>query len=151
VRPATADDVPELVRLRGLMFEAMGRSGDGWRQPAAQAFAERIEDGTMRVYVIDGDNGLAACAVGLVDRRLPGPGTPNGLWGHISGVVTDPAYRRGGFARLLTEALLTWFADQDIRRVDLHASREAEPLYRALGFFEKPDKALTWLAPGRLG
>src|SRR4051812_25076408 len=98
------------------MFDEMARTGDGWQEPAARAFTERLKDGTMQVFVIDGEGGLAACAVGLVDRRLPGPGTPNGLWGHISGVVTDPACRRRGYARALTVALLDWFQTNEIRR-----------------------------------
>jgi len=146
VRMASPADVSELVRLRGLLFSALGRGGDGWQEPAARMFAERLKNGTMAVFVIDGDDGLAACAVGLVDHRLPGPQTPNGLWGHISGVVTDPGYRRRGYARVLTTALLDWFQAHGIRRVDLHASAEAEALYRDLGFFEKRDKALTWVA-----
>src|ERR1051325_9409014 len=112
VRVATERDVAELVRLRELMFVAMG-DGDGLseecRQACVRAFEERLADGTMRVFVVDGDGKLAACAVGLADRRLPGPGaTLNGLWGHVSGVVTDPDYRRRGYARLLVTALLDW-------------------------------------------
>jgi len=151
VRVATDQDVAELVRLRELLFVSMGRGADlspEWRLACARTFEERLADGTLRAFVVDGDAGLAACAVGLVDRRLPGPGTVNGLWGHVSGVVTDPGYRRRGYARLLTVALLDWFQERGIKRVELHATKEAEPLYRELGFAERKDPALTWLAPG---
>ncbi len=147
MRPATLDDVPELVRLRALMFASMGRTADGWQDAAARDITDRLKDGTMQVFVIDGEPGLAACAIGVVDRRVPGPSTPNGLWGHISGVATDPAYRRRGYARLLTQALLDWFQANGVRRVELHATPVAEPLYRDLGFAEQPYTALTWHLP----
>ena len=147
MRPATIDDIPELVRLRALMFASMGSTGDGWQDAAARDIAERLKDGTMRVYVVDGEPGLAACAIGVVDRRVPGPGTPNGRWGHISGVATDPAYRRRGYARLLTQALLGWFEANGVRRVELHATAAAEPLYRELGFVDQTYQALTWRPP----
>ncbi|MGW4410746.1 hypothetical protein ACWEJ6_42390 [Nonomuraea sp. NPDC004702] len=40
--------------------------------------------------------------------------------------------------------LLDWFRDRDAVRVDLTASREAEPLYRRLGFADHPDPLLCW-------
>jgi hypothetical protein len=52
---------------------------------------------------------LACCAVWL-EEHLPGPGNPNGLRGHIAGMVTEPAsrhrtaahafYRRLGYEEL---------------------------------------------------
>ena len=49
---------------------------------------------------------------------------------------TDPRYRGRGYARETTVALLDWFAAQGVTRVDLHATPEAEHLYRSLGFAE---------------
>lgn len=150
VRLATVNDIPELVRLRTLFYAALGRDTNlsaQWREATEQAFTDRLSsDGAMAVFVIDGNAGLAACAVGSVDRRLPGPETTNGLWGHVSGVVTDPDYRRRGYARLLMTALLDWFQARGIRRVELRASAQAEQLYRELGFADRRDTALTWMA-----
>ncbi len=49
---------------------------------------------------------------------------------------TDARYRGRGFARATTEALLDWFAERGVTRVDLHATPDAEHLYRDLGFRE---------------
>lgn len=48
------------------------------------------------------------------------------------------------------EALLGWYREQGVRRIDLRASAEAEPLYAALGFVRTPDPAmrLTFSPPG---
>lgn len=40
------------------------------------------------------------------------------------------------------EALLDWFRERGVRRVDLRASEEGEPLYASLGFVRTPDPAM---------
>ncbi|MGW6061477.1 GNAT family N-acetyltransferase [Streptomyces sp. NPDC055189] len=151
IRQATQDDIPELVRLRALLFENLGgeyfnpSSGDdGWRHALAVVLKEQSATGGMRVLVTDGDAGLAACAVGSVEQRLPGPHLPSGRVGLVIGVVTDPAHRRRGHSRSLMRGLLDWFREREVARVDLYASPEGEPLYRDLGFVDHPDPALYW-------
>lgn len=156
VRLAVEDDVAELVRLRALLFETLDGdffnppSGDGgWRDACAATFREQLGReqlgaDTMRVLVVDGDDGLAACGIGTVQTRLPAPHLVNGRGGQVLGVITDPAYRRRGYSRAIMRGLLDWFRERDVSRVDLHASRESEPLYRELGFVPRPDPALSW-------
>ena len=89
------------------------------------------------VFVVDAEGGaLAACAVGTVEERLPSPSSPAGRFGFVFNVCTDPAHRGRGHARAVTRALLDWFAEHGVTRVDLHATPEAEHLYRDLGFTE---------------
>ncbi len=144
---ALPQDAAELVRLRRLMFAAMhGRDEPGPWERAAEELARRqlrTRPGTeplLGAFVVDGDEGgephLAACAVGRVEERLPAPGHAAGRFGFIFNVCTDERYRGRGYARATTEALLDWFAARDVTRVDLHATEEAEHLYRALGFGE---------------
>ncbi|MGK5555769.1 GNAT family N-acetyltransferase [Actinomadura kijaniata] len=151
VRPATENDIAELVRLRALLFETLGgdyfnpASDDGaWRDALAAVLKERLADGTMRILVVDGDDGLAACGIGGVETRLPGPHLRNGRVGLVIGMVTDPAHRRRGHGRAIMHGLLDWFRDQDVARVDLYASHDGEALYRELGFTDHPDPALYW-------
>ncbi|MER5863909.1 GNAT family N-acetyltransferase [Kitasatospora sp. NPDC002040] len=145
VRPATPEDAAELVRLRGLMFEAMsGRADPGpWRRTAELELRERLavpaDRRTMAAFVLDDPaepGRLAACAVGTLERRLPAPGHPDGLFGFVFNICTDPAHRRRGHARACTEALLAWFDARRVTRVDLHATEGGEALYRSLGFHE---------------
>ena len=155
VRRAVPGDIPELVRLRALLFETLGgeffnpASADpSWRETCAAVFKEKLDDERARILVVDGAagtggaGGLAACAVGTGELRLPSPHLPRGLVGNVLGVVTDPAYRRRGHSRALVRELLDWFHATGVDRVDLHASREGEPLYRDLGFTDHPDPSL---------
>lgn len=160
-RPATRDDLAELVRLRALLFENLGgeyfspSSADtGWRDDLAMVLKGQLATEGMRILVVDGDKdgdrdggggrALAACAIGSVEQRLPGPHLRNGRVGLVIGVVTDPAHRRRGHSRALMRGLLDWFRERAVARVDLYASPEGEPLYRDLGFVDHPDPALYW-------
>jgi GNAT superfamily N-acetyltransferase len=152
VRQAVAGDVAELVRLRAMLFESLGDhhasasavASQGWRVALAEVLASAVDAPDMRILVVDGSAGLAACGVGTIERRLPNPRLVNGLLGQVFGVVTDPGYRRRGHSRAIMAGLLDWFRSRSVARVDLHASREGEPLYRDLGFTTHPDPAMFW-------
>jgi len=64
--------------------------------------------------------------------------------GHILSVYTDPQQRRRRHSRAIIQELSGWFRDRGVTRVDLHASADAEHLYRSLGFADHPDPSLTW-------
>src|SRR4051812_49347513 len=130
-------------------------SDDGsWLDALAVVLKEQLDAVDVRILVVDGDadgergeddaGGLAACGIGTIEQRLPGPHLHNGRIGHVIGVVTDPAHRRRGHSRAIMRGLLDWFREREVARVDLHASAEGEPLYRDLGFTDHPDPALYW-------
>src|SRR5262245_48096336 len=101
VRRARMDDLAELIRLRALLFEHLDGTtpGDGWRGALTEVLAEQLVSETVRILVVDGADGLAACGIGTIEQRLPNPRLQNGRLGHVFGVVTDPAYRRRGYSR----------------------------------------------------
>lgn len=157
VRAGRHGDVAEVVRLRRVMFAAMtGTDAPGpWEAEARRMLAGQLAaapDPATGVFVVDAEGaaGLAACAVGTLEERLPSPSSPAGRFGFIFNVCTDPAYRGHGYARAVTEALLDWFAARGVTRVDLHATPDAEHLYRELGFAAH-STALSLDVSGRAG
>ncbi|WP_405708418.1 MULTISPECIES: GNAT family N-acetyltransferase [unclassified Streptomyces] len=155
VRQAVEDDIAELQRLRAMLFDDLGgdffdpaSGGDDWLGALAVVLKEQLSanSGTdaVRILVVDGGSGLAACGIGTIEQRLPGPHLSNGRIGQVIGVVTDPGYRRLGHSRSIMQELLGWFRERDVARVDLYASCEGEPLYRELGFTDHPDPSLYW-------
>jgi GNAT superfamily N-acetyltransferase len=139
------------------MFDSMDRAAgrppaaDGspqpWEQPAERLLRSRLAepDGGLAVFVVDrpdGAGGLAACAVGTVEQRLPGPGNPSGLVGEVFNVATDPDLRRRGYSRACMTALLDWYREHGVHKIDLHASAEGEPLYASLGFVRNAAPAM---------
>ncbi|MFD5191735.1 GNAT family N-acetyltransferase [Streptomyces sp. NPDC058357] len=105
---------------------------------------DQLATEAVHILVVDGESGLAACGIGTVEQRLPGPHLRNGRIGQVIGVVTDPAYRRLGHSRSVMRGLLDWFRASGVARVDLYASSGGEPLYRELGFTDHPDPSLYW-------
>ncbi len=72
--------------------------------------------------------------VGWVNLYLPGPTAPDGRCGHVGSVSTGERARRQGHARSVLQALLAWFDELGVTRVDLRAAPMGEWLYRRLGF-----------------
>ncbi|WP_406016110.1 GNAT family N-acetyltransferase [Streptomyces sp. NBC_00984] len=151
VRQAVEDDIAELVRLRAMLFENLGgdffdpvSGGNDWLDVLAVVLKEQLAADAVRILVVEGGSGLAACGIGTIEQRLPGPHLRNGRIGQVIGVVTDPAYRRLGHSRSIMQGLLDWFRESDVARVDLYASTGGEPLYRELGFTNHPDPSLYW-------
>jgi GNAT superfamily N-acetyltransferase len=142
VRPATAADAEELVRLREVLFD--DAAPGPWRAQALLDFRTGIGSGSLTAFVVDAEEPgrLAASAVGVIEHRVASPANPSGRLGYIFGVATDPAYRRRGFSRACMQRLLAWYKRENITRVDLMASAEAEPLYASLGFVRRTDPAM---------
>jgi GNAT superfamily N-acetyltransferase len=149
-RRATADDAAELVRLRAVMIAdlSLPDGDDNWREPSRQILAKRLDEpsATMAAFVVDrpdgAGEGLAACVVGTIEQRLGRPGDPEGRTGYVFSVATDPDMRRRGYSRQCMNALLNWYREAGLRRVDLRASPDGAPLYRSLGFTPSRDPAM---------
>jgi ribosomal protein S18 acetylase RimI-like enzyme len=139
IRRATVADVDDLVRLRRVMFEAMGFDDpaklDAGDAAAADYFAQAIPSGEFQGWLAVTPAGEAVSTCGLViDQHPPGPGNLSGKTGYIMNVVTHPAYRRNGLARRLVQAALAWLDERGIQRAELHATDMGRPLYEELGF-----------------
>jgi GNAT superfamily N-acetyltransferase len=148
VREARRSDAAALVRLRVVMFDAMGTDAaaladPAWRLAAHGWFTDRVGAPDVRTVVAEVDGAVVSCAVGEVSALIPGPSTPNGSVGLISNVATLEPYRGRGLATACTDHLLGWFAERtDVTRVDLFATPEGARLYAVRGFVASPFPAL---------
>jgi GNAT superfamily N-acetyltransferase len=140
-RAAAPADAEELVRLRAIMLDSLnpGHGDDSWQSASVAILRGALAelDGNMTAFVVDTPNNpgvLAACAVGTIEHRLGSPGNDSGLSGHVFSVATDPAMRRRGCSRACMEALLGWYRERGVPKIDLHASDQGAPLYASLGF-----------------
>jgi GNAT superfamily N-acetyltransferase len=153
VRRAAVVDTAELIRLRAVMFEAMGidASGNHWRDAFAAQLRNHLHHGkTLAGFVIDEPTApcrLAACGLGMISERFPGAADPTGRVGYLASMATDPHHRRRGYASAILTALLDWFDARGVRTVELHATPSGEPLYRAAGFIEPFCPALSRYGP----
>ena len=150
------------------MFRAMAVAGaagrpdavedTSWYPAAREVIVSRMARGTLAAFVVEDErpavNGeagsgplLVACAVVTLEERLPGPGFPRGRSGSMSSVFVVPEHRGGGLARSVVSAGLGWLSEKGAEVVDLHATPDAERLYRSLGFSEASSVALRRVEP----
>lgn len=152
-RHADLGDIEELVRLREVMLASwFDMADESWKASAAEILRRRMGEDkpTIGVTVVDapdGSGGLAACAVGTISERLPGPPNPTGRYGWIFNVVTDPQWRKRGYSRACTKALLDWFGDQNVHVLELLASEQGEGLYKEFGFTISNEPAMRLNSP----
>ncbi|MER6444536.1 GNAT family N-acetyltransferase [Streptomyces venezuelae] len=140
-RLAVPADVPELIRLRAVALAALGvdpgPADAAWRQVARTWFLDRVgERPGMRCLVVGGAPGEPLLATGMawVTHHLPSPRWTDGRRGYLDGIVTDASARGRGHGRRIVDALVGWLDGIGVHYVQLHASSDGEPVYRAAGF-----------------
>jgi ribosomal protein S18 acetylase RimI-like enzyme len=141
IRPATLADIPDLVRLRRLMFESMGYDDaerlDAADEAARTYFYESIPTGAFYGWLAVTPDGKPVSSGGaVIDRHPPGPSNLSGQSGYIMNMSTVPAYRRRGLARRMMRTILVWLQDRGIEKITLHASDMGRPLYEQVGFVD---------------
>jgi GNAT superfamily N-acetyltransferase len=134
------------------MFAAMGRDADapGWAQACEQALLRRLaEPDRFAAWLVTVDGRPVSSGVGWVEEHLPSPGSLDGRRGHVASMSTEPGHRRQGYGRLVLRALLGWFDELGVQRVDLRATPDGRPLYEEQGFRELGGASMAWTAgPG---
>ena len=149
LRRATTADAAELTRLRGHMHRAMGSRPTAESDALTRgAFARRLAGDDFAAYVVADADRLLSCGVGWVEEHLPSPHQLDPRRGHIASMSTDPTARRQGHARAVFAALLAWFGERGVRRIDLRATPDGQPLYEQAGFRVLSGATMSWTAPG---
>jgi GNAT superfamily N-acetyltransferase len=143
IREATPADIPEILRQRCAMYEAMANENAAYRDPKALSamvsvstvyLAKAMPEGSFRAWLASAGDRIVAGAAIIIS---PWPAHPYDLEcrrATILNVYTNPDYRRRGIARQLLETIIAWCRRQGFARVDLHASHDGRHLYESLGF-----------------
>jgi GNAT superfamily N-acetyltransferase len=138
IREAQVEDIPEILRQRVGMYEAMGVGDPHSRAEMASAsgkiLPQAIRDGSFRGWLAEVDGNVVAGGGAFVTDWLSHPGDLICRKATVLNVYTDPEYRRRGIARKLMEVILDWCRREGFADVFLHASHEGRPLYEGLGF-----------------
>lgn len=138
VRAATVDDLPVIIAQRRAMFLDMDHDRAKQIDKVLPVFRKwvrpRLESGEVRVWLAAVDGRPVGGAMTWVYGWFPRASDPTDRIGYIMNVYVEPAWRRRGLARRLTQTCLDYLHSQGLRRVTLHASGEGRPLYESLGF-----------------
>jgi GNAT superfamily N-acetyltransferase len=123
--------------LYGQMIREAGLEGagfiDDWQAVLARVYLGELRRGGMAAYLIeDGGRPIASAGVFLNDYKSNL--IMRDLRATLAGVYVDPAYRRRGLARVLTERAIAWARKRGCHSIRLTTSIPAEQMYRSLGF-----------------
>jgi len=133
-RAADLSDLDAVLEIVNQMFVDLGtETARTWREDAKQVLASRLWV-DVAAFVVDHDGDPAACAIGILHDGLPSPRRIGAKVGYVEWVGTLPHYRRNGYARAVSAALVDWLAERGAAVIDLHSSAQAVPLYDSLGF-----------------
>jgi GNAT superfamily N-acetyltransferase len=138
LRPATAADLPTIMRHRRHMFADMGFrdavSLDAMEATSAPFIKAGLENGSYRGWFVESADGVVAGGGVVVFDYPSSPRDPSPRRAYILNMYTEPAFRRHGLARLIVEAMIRWCREQGFGWVSLHASDDGRHLYETLGF-----------------
>jgi GNAT superfamily N-acetyltransferase len=128
--PAFADMYARMIRECGLDGQGFV---DDWHDRLVAYFTGELRRGAMMLYVAkDGIDVVGTAAVFINDGRTNQVLRDRSAT--IAGVYVEPAHRGRGIARGLTESAVAWARSQGCASIRLSSSKDAEPLYRSLGF-----------------
>ncbi|RPK42942.1 hypothetical protein EES40_17720 [Streptomyces sp. ADI93-02] len=138
-RAAVPADAEGIIALRSELILPEPLDAE-WAALCSARLARRLAPGgDARAYVAEAPDGsLVSCALGLIHPLFPAPAYPEGLAARVHAVATRPEFRRRGLAREVLSALLDRLQADGATLFELHASEEATPLYRELGFAADP-------------
>jgi GNAT superfamily N-acetyltransferase len=138
VRPATTDDIPEILEQRKRMYQDMGHTEPELLSTmisTSRVFLQQvIPSGTFRGWLASVEDRIVAGGAVLL---VPWPShTYDGECRRatILNVYTYPEYRRQGIASHLMNTMIDWCRNQGLAMVYLHASQDGRALYESLGF-----------------
>jgi GNAT superfamily N-acetyltransferase len=135
VRRLVPGDVPDLVETRiAQLIEEGGRQSVDLRPALSDHYARHLSDGSFVSWVaFAGGRMVATSGVSIVEKP-PWYGCPTGRIGLVSGMYTDPAWRRQGIARDLLLRCLEEARVQGCGVAQITASDAGVPLYQSVGF-----------------
>jgi GNAT superfamily N-acetyltransferase len=138
LRSATLNDLDVIVRHRREMFREMGGDYqsklDLFDHASQEYFRSALQDGSY-IGLLGEKDGEVIAGGGIIIARWPGsPLNFNPCRAWILNIYVEPKYRRQGFARVITEALIRWCRENGFHSVSLHASEYGRALYEKLGF-----------------
>jgi predicted GNAT family N-acyltransferase len=142
---ATTKDIEQLTELRvAYIQEDLGNVDEAdletMRRVLPEYYSKHLNN-DLHVYTArNDDRGIVACAFLLIVEKPASPAFITGKTGTVLNVYTKPECRHKGYAKNLMERMLEDAAKEHLSVVELKATDEGYPLYKAVGFEEVVSK-----------
>jgi len=133
-RKATTADIPTLIHFRKLLLKR--EDDNSIDAELTNYFENAMQDGMTILWVAE-DNGVVVSSVLLgVMQMVPRFEDSTGKVAYLTNMYTLPDYRRRGIATNLMKNVIEVAKSQGIKKILLHSSETAKPVYEKLGFDE---------------
>jgi len=147
LRKASVSDIDLMIEYRiTFLKEAQGTPSQELesqlRQSLRQYFTRSLINDTFVSWIAEFEN-MSIGFSGMVIREQPGNlEVPNGRTGYILNMFTVKEFRENGIGSLLFQKLIDEAKQRELDKIELHATKDGEPIYRQFGLVEPHDKAL---------
>ncbi len=147
-REATKDEYDRVLELTNELYNSieLENENNDWHQPAIEWLEQATSQGTATAVVAydSATEKIVASGIGIVYNDIPQPWLPNGKMGYIRWMSTEEDFRGYGVGEKVLNALMKWFEEKEITRVQLHASDKAVEFYKQHGFVDTSYQNLWW-------
>jgi len=110
-----------------------------------QYFTKSLEDNSFIAWIAEYE-GKTIGFSGMLIRDQPGNfEIPNGKTGYILNIYTLREYRKNEISSLLIKKLIDEAKERKLDRIELHATKYGEPIYRKIRFIEPHFKVLEFI------
>ncbi len=139
IRKATLGDIPELIRLRRLMFEWMNYSDNDLLKKTEieneKYLSITISSNRFHGWVAINDKGRIVGSGGLViDQHPPSPSNLSGKIGYVMNLSVEVEYRKQGIAKEILKQIIIYLKVNGITHASLHATEMGRKLYEKFEF-----------------
>ncbi len=139
IREGTAEDLPELARLRAVWTVEAGL--DGSADPDFPAAFQTWLTANPRTFFVAEDpavTGTTGTLVGMLNlsvfERMPKPGKPASVWVYLANAFVLPAHRNAGVGGALVAAAIEYSRRIGAARIVTSPSPASKLFYARQGF-----------------
>ena len=150
LKQASTSDIEVLVEFRILFLkEIQGvpspESEMALKHSLTKYFTKSLNNYSFISWIAEYEN-IPVGFSGMVVREQPGNfEVLNGRTGYILNMFTVKEFRKYGIGSLLFEKLIKEAKKRNLDKIELHATKDGDPIYRQFGFIEPHDKVLELL------
>lgn len=139
-RMGTINDIEQLaqMRIKYLLEDYKSISDENIKKIQEQLpiYYGKHLNKDMFAYVADVNGTIVSTAYLALQEKPANPSFIKGKVGDVLSVYTEPSYRRQGIAKTVIHHLLQKAKELQLDYVELEATKDGYPLYKALGFEE---------------
>ncbi|MEK8131834.1 GNAT family N-acetyltransferase [Paenibacillus filicis] len=133
-RKAITTDIPQLINFRKILL--CNEDNSSMDEAFRNYFDSSLSDKSLVAWVAEDDGVVVSSVCFCLCRFAPRFENPSGLVAYMTNVFTIPNYRRQGIVSRLVSEAVGDLKTQGIRKILLHSSDMAKPMYEGLGFIE---------------